>query len=83
MEEYGVTSNQATVYATWGQNMVSSGLTGELFWQAGSHLPDGDTSNDGYAIYPGTSTIFWGENHPAQADANSIIKQIPLRTRLS
>jgi len=52
LEEYGVTTNQPTVYATWGSNIVSSGLTGDLFWQAGSHLAQGDTANDGYAIYP-------------------------------
>lgn len=32
IEEYGVTSNQVAVYTSWCATMVSSGLTGELFW---------------------------------------------------
>ncbi|KAF9482636.1 CEL4b mannanase [Pholiota conissans] len=51
IEEFGVTSNQATIYTTWLNQVVSSGLTGELIWQAGSHLTNGDTPNDGYAVY--------------------------------
>jgi len=52
LEEFGVTANQASTYTTWLSTIVSSGLTGDLIWQAGSHLPDGDTPNDGYAVYP-------------------------------
>jgi mannan endo-1,4-beta-mannosidase len=52
LEEFGVTSNQASTYATWFSQIESSGLTGDLIWQAGSHLSTGDTPNDGYAVYP-------------------------------
>ncbi|KAK0463815.1 mannanase [Desarmillaria tabescens] len=52
MEEFGVTTNQATVYDAWYQEIVSSGLTGALIWQAGSYLSSGATPDDGYAIYP-------------------------------
>ncbi|KAG7449553.1 mannanase [Guyanagaster necrorhizus] len=53
IEEFGVTSNQDTVYTAWYQEVVSSGLTGALIWQAGSYLSSGSTPDDGYAIYPG------------------------------
>ncbi|KAK0461131.1 mannanase [Desarmillaria tabescens] len=52
LEEFGVTTNQATVYGAWYQEVVSSGLTGALIWQAGSYLSSGATPDDGYAIYP-------------------------------
>ncbi|KAL1735553.1 glycoside hydrolase family 5 protein [Schizophyllum commune] len=52
IEEFGVTSNQAEVYTAWLNEVVSSGLAGDLIWQAGSHLPNGDTADDGFAIFP-------------------------------
>lgn len=52
LEEFGVTQNQPSTYQTWLNMVASSGLTGEMIWQAGSHFPDGDTANDGYAVYP-------------------------------
>ncbi|KAF8993674.1 CEL4a mannanase [Cyathus striatus] len=52
LEEFGVTSDQPTVYTAWFNEIVSSGLTGDLIWQSGSHLSSGDTPNDGYAVYP-------------------------------
>ncbi|PPQ79908.1 hypothetical protein CVT26_004186 [Gymnopilus dilepis] len=52
MEEFGVTSNQPAVYTSWWSTVISSGLTGDIIWQAGSHLSSGDTPNDGYAVYP-------------------------------
>ncbi|PPQ65193.1 hypothetical protein CVT24_011377 [Panaeolus cyanescens] len=52
IEEFGVTSNQPTVYTAWYNQIVSSGLTGDLIWQAGSHLSTGDTYNDGYGVFP-------------------------------
>ncbi|KAG6848287.1 hypothetical protein H0H93_001512 [Arthromyces matolae] len=44
LEEFGVTSNQATVYTAWWNEVVSSGIAGDLIC--------GDTPNDGYAVYP-------------------------------
>jgi len=55
LEEFGVTTDQIDVYTTWYSEVESSGLTGVLIWQAGSDLSNGDTPNDGYAVYPGTS----------------------------
>ncbi|PPQ92323.1 hypothetical protein CVT25_008529 [Psilocybe cyanescens] len=52
LEEFGVTTNQPTIYQAWYNEVISSGLTGDLIWQAGSHLSSGDTPNDGYAVYP-------------------------------
>ncbi|KAF9469516.1 CEL4a mannanase [Collybia nuda] len=52
IEEFGVTDNQPTVYTAWFNQIISSGLAGDLIWQAGSHLSTGDTWNDGYAVYP-------------------------------
>ncbi|KAF8079251.1 CEL4a mannanase [Lyophyllum atratum] len=52
IEEFGVTANQPTVYTAWFNQIVSSGLAGDLIWQSGSHLSTGDTWNDGYAVYP-------------------------------
>ncbi|KAG8919199.1 hypothetical protein FRC02_001825 [Tulasnella sp. 418] len=54
LEEYGVSSvNQYNTYNTWLSAVVSSGLTGDLIWQAGSTLPSGTTTHDdGYTIYP-------------------------------
>ncbi|KAL1696278.1 glycoside hydrolase family 5 protein [Schizophyllum commune] len=52
IEEFGVTSNQVEVYTAWLNEVVSSGLAGDLIWQAGSHLPNGDTADDGFAIFP-------------------------------
>jgi endo-1,4-beta-mannosidase len=32
IEEFGVTDNQATVYTAWYNQIVSSGLAGDLIW---------------------------------------------------
>jgi mannan endo-1,4-beta-mannosidase len=34
IEEFGVTDSQATVYTAWYNQIVSSGLTGDLIWYA-------------------------------------------------
>ncbi|KLO06842.1 CEL4a mannanase [Schizopora paradoxa] len=57
LEEFGVTVNQATIYTGWWNEIISSGLTGDLIWQAGSVLSNGPTANDGYAVYP-TGTVY-------------------------
>jgi len=38
LEEFGVTGSQTTVYTAWWNEIMSSGLTGDLIWQAGSHM---------------------------------------------
>ena len=39
LEEYGVTTDKPTVYGQWLGNIETSGLAGDLYWQAGSRLP--------------------------------------------
>ncbi|KAG8982970.1 hypothetical protein FRB90_006432, partial [Tulasnella sp. 427] len=56
LEEFGVPSNQYSTYQTWLSTVVSSGLSGDLIWQAGSTLSGGQTPQDGFTIYPGDST---------------------------
>ncbi|KAG6895607.1 hypothetical protein C0992_000377 [Termitomyces sp. T32_za158] len=52
LEEFGVTTAQTTTYQAWFDEIISSGLAGDLIWQSGSHLSSGDTPNDGFAVYP-------------------------------
>ncbi|KDN45188.1 hypothetical protein RSAG8_05103, partial [Rhizoctonia solani AG-8 WAC10335] len=53
IEEFGVTTDQATTYTAWWNEIVSTGgVAGDLLWQAGSSAATG--YNDGYAVYPGT-----------------------------
>ncbi|TDL15674.1 CEL4a mannanase [Rickenella mellea] len=52
MEEFGVTVNQPSTYTLWWNTVLSSGLAGDLIWQAGSQLSTGPSPNDGYAVYP-------------------------------
>ncbi|KAF8184550.1 CEL4a mannanase [Mycena galopus ATCC 62051] len=53
MEEFGITdADRNTTYASWYQAVVSTGLTGDLIWQAGSDLTNGPTPSDGYMIFP-------------------------------
>lgn len=56
-EEFGVVDNQTQTYPGWYNEVISSGLTGDLIWQAGSYLSTGPTSDDGYAVYP-NSTVY-------------------------
>ncbi|KAJ7931108.1 glycoside hydrolase [Mycena leptocephala] len=52
IEEFGITTTtRNSSYATWYQTIISTGLTGDLIWQAGSQLTNGATPNDGFAIY--------------------------------
>jgi mannan endo-1,4-beta-mannosidase len=41
--------NTASTYATWWSAVESSGLSGDLYWQAGT-TASGSSYNDGYAI---------------------------------
>ncbi|KAG9046154.1 hypothetical protein FS837_004949 [Tulasnella sp. UAMH 9824] len=53
LEEYGTDSNRNATIASWLNTVVSSGLAGDLIWQAGSVLSNGASWNDGHAVYPG------------------------------
>ncbi|KZT10635.1 glycoside hydrolase family 5 protein [Laetiporus sulphureus 93-53] len=62
LEEFGITDNMTETYEAWYSAIVSSGLTGDLIWQAGSYLASGATPNDGYAVYP-NDTVYALEAH--------------------
>ncbi|KAJ3557369.1 hypothetical protein NM688_g1508 [Phlebia brevispora] len=68
LEEFGVTSGQAATYQAWFSSVVSSGLAGDLIWQAGSHL-NPDTPNDGYTIYPDSPVYPEIQQHAAALKA--------------
>ena len=53
-EEFGSANNKIPIYTAWYNALISSGLTGNLYWQAGSQLSGGPTHDDGYAVYPNT-----------------------------
>ncbi|KII92481.1 glycoside hydrolase family 5 protein [Plicaturopsis crispa FD-325 SS-3] len=69
LEEFGITSDQESTYTDWYNAVVSSGLAGDLIWQAGSHLSTGDTPNDGYAVYPGDAVYTLETSHAAALKA--------------
>ncbi|KAJ7440858.1 CEL4a mannanase [Mycena latifolia] len=67
MEEFGIdnSSTRASTYSTWYQTVISTGLTGDLIWQAGSQLTNGPTANDGFAIYPTDPVYAVMQSHAA------------------
>ncbi|KIO32315.1 glycoside hydrolase family 5 protein, partial [Tulasnella calospora MUT 4182] len=69
LEEFGVPSGQLATYTTWLSTVVSSGMSGDLIWQAGSNLSNGASWNDGYAIYPGDATYTLLTQHAAALKA--------------
>ncbi|PVF97740.1 glycoside hydrolase [Serendipita vermifera] len=71
IEEYGVTtSDRSTVYAAWWSTVESSGLTGDLYWQAGT-TASGSGYNDGYAIFTTDSIFSTLQSHFANMKARS------------
>ncbi|KAJ8086150.1 hypothetical protein PM082_004972 [Marasmius tenuissimus] len=73
IEEYGLDSTeQASAYQSWLSTVVSSGLTGDLIWQAGSILSNGQrTNDDGYAIYPDDPVYAILKSHNAALKARA------------
>ncbi|KAI1298250.1 glycoside hydrolase superfamily [Xylaria venustula] len=58
LEEYGITYDHCDIEAPWqatALTVASSGLSGDLFWQLGTTLSTGQTSDDGNTIYTNTS----------------------------
>ncbi|CAE6430603.1 unnamed protein product [Rhizoctonia solani] len=55
LEEFGVTEQygRLNIYPVWWKEIISSGLAGDLIWQAGSALSYGNAHDDGYTIFPG------------------------------
>jgi len=52
-EEYG--SDTHANEASWQAEVLSTNTAGDMFWQYGDSISTGQTPNDGYAIYYGTS----------------------------
>jgi mannan endo-1,4-beta-mannosidase len=52
-EEYGSTTHSDE--ASWHTTMLSTNTAGDMFWQYGDTLSSGQSANDGYTIYYGTS----------------------------
>ena len=50
-EAFGVKNSQAATYSSWYKEIVSSGLTGDLIWQAGVQFTNGGSPDDGFAIF--------------------------------
>ncbi|KII92378.1 glycoside hydrolase family 5 protein [Plicaturopsis crispa FD-325 SS-3] len=69
LEEFGVTTNKTDVYTAWYNTILSSGLTGDLIWQAGSVLSTGATPDDGYAVYPSDDIYTLDTSHAAALKA--------------
>lgn len=67
-EEFGVTTNQVDIYTGWYNEIISSGLTGDLIWQAGSYLSYGASWDDGYAVYPNST------DYPVMVSAATSLK---------
>lgn len=54
-EEYG-TTNSHSIEANWQSTILNTAGNGaDLFWQDGDSLSTGQSPNDGYTIYYGTS----------------------------
>ncbi|KAJ7278403.1 CEL4b mannanase [Mycena rebaudengoi] len=71
LEEFGIPNRQTRVasYNTWFQTLISTGIAGDLIWQAGSQLTNGPTSDDGYAIFPTDPTFAQLQSHAAALKA--------------
>ncbi|KAI4863393.1 glycoside hydrolase family 5 protein [Hypoxylon rubiginosum] len=55
-EEYGSTSDHCGIEGKWQSTSLStSGMAADLFWQLGTTLSTGQTHNDGFTIYTGSS----------------------------
>ncbi|EQB50640.1 hypothetical protein CGLO_09896 [Colletotrichum gloeosporioides Cg-14] len=55
-EEYGSLSDHCNIEKAWQQvSRTASGLGADLFWQWGDQLSSGQTHNDGFTIYHGSS----------------------------
>ncbi|CAE6482902.1 unnamed protein product [Rhizoctonia solani] len=67
IEEFGVTTDQVATYTAWYNEIVSSGLTGDLIWQAGTQAAT--WFNDGYAVFPGTDLYNLEASHAAALKA--------------
>lgn len=56
---FGVTSSQSTIYATWWNEIVSSGLTGDLIWQVLLFKRQVVTDNIFFFFHPGNLVLIF------------------------
>ncbi|KAJ3879236.1 glycoside hydrolase [Lentinula edodes] len=64
MEEFGITDDQVDVYGSWYSAIVSSNVAGDLIWQAGSVLSNGESDPNG-AVFPGSDVYVLDTQHAA------------------
>ncbi|KAG8726583.1 hypothetical protein FRC11_014872 [Ceratobasidium sp. 423] len=74
LEEFGVTEQYGRVdtkniYPVWWKEIISSGLAGDLIWQAGSTLSFGNAHDDGYTIFPGETEYTLQTQYAAELKA--------------
>ena len=56
LEEYGASSNHVSVESPWQATALGTpGVAGDLFWQLGDTLSTGQTHDDGFTLYHGSS----------------------------
>lgn len=58
LEEYGTetTAEHCPIDSAWAAtSLASEGQSADMYWQYGTTISSGETSNDGYTIYTGTS----------------------------
>ncbi|QRW21488.1 Cellulase (glycosyl hydrolase family 5 protein) [Rhizoctonia solani] len=71
LEEFGVTEQygRLNIYPVWWKEIISSGLAGDLIWQAGSALSYGNAHDDGYTIFPGEAEYTLQTQYAAELKA--------------
>ncbi|KAK4691085.1 mannan endo-1,4-beta-mannosidase, partial [Phenoliferia sp. Uapishka_3] len=60
LEEFGIpgsVSVKATTYEAWYSTAESSKLPGVMYWQFGDLLSGGNSTDDGFTIYPGQTSL--------------------------
>ncbi|KAJ3712340.1 glycoside hydrolase [Lentinula guzmanii] len=64
MEEFGITNDQVDVYSSWYSAIESTNVAGDLIWQAGSILSNGESDPNG-AVFPGSDVYVLDTEHAA------------------
>ncbi|KAJ3739652.1 glycoside hydrolase [Lentinula detonsa] len=64
MEEFGITDDQVDVYSSWYSAIESTNVAGDLIWQAGSILSNGESDPNG-AVFPGSDVYVLDTEHAA------------------
>ncbi|KAJ3967454.1 glycoside hydrolase [Lentinula raphanica] len=64
MEEFGITDDQVDVYGSWYSAIESTDVAGDLIWQAGSVLSNGESDPNG-AVFPGSDVYVLDTQHAA------------------